>query len=167
MSSQQPVRLKGRDLEILYRHLAGQTNKEIALDLGLSEGTISGKVNSDWFRNELALIHARTVTNITAGQYSPIAIARAHALEAMNKNIEQMRFAKDERVQQRAAWDILDRSGNKAPNRVETLNINDLFDQMTAEELEDYATNGKIPDRLVDNKNQNQQLLPVGTNTVQ
>lgn len=159
----QPKRIKGRDLEILSRHLLGMSNKDIALDLGISETTVSQKINSDWFRNELAEILASTVTKIANGQYSPMTIARAHALEAMNKNIDLMRQARSERVAQLSAWDILDRAGYKAPQKVEVVDVNDLFDRMTADELDDYASTGQLPARFSNQQN----LLGGGTNTVQ
>jgi hypothetical protein len=135
-------------MEILYLHMIGESNRNIAAQLGISESTVSGKLNSDWFRNQKAEIHARTVTSFSNGTYSPLAVARSFSLEALNTVVDLMRGARSERIRQLSAFDILDRAGAKAPTRVETTDMNKLFDQMTAEELEAYAIDRKIPDRL-------------------
>jgi|SRR5688572_9862815 len=148
MSSLQPKYLKGRDLEIFYRHLAGQSHSDIAADLGISSSTVSTTVNSDWFRNQLAEVHAKTIAAITSGNYSPLSVARAHANEAMLKNIELMRFGRNQKIQQSSAWDILDRAGYAAPKKTEHTNVNDMIEKMTIPETEEYLATGTIPESV-------------------
>lgn len=149
MSSKVPINLKGRDLEIFYRHVAGMTNNDIASDLGISPQTVSNTINSDWAKNEMALLHARTLDKIAEGTYSPLVLARAASSEAMAIQVALMRspVVRPE-TRARIADSIMDRAGYRPPTRVESLDLNDVFDKMSLEETEEYATSGRLPDRF-------------------
>lgn len=136
-------------MEILYKHACGLKNKDIAESLGISEQTVSSTINSDWARNELALLHARTLDKIADGSYSPLAYARAIANEAMAIQVALMRSPSVKaNVRARIADSILDRAGFKPAQRVESLDLTEVFDKMSPEELDEYATSGILPARF-------------------
>ena len=149
MATTNPVVIKGRDMEILYKHACGMKNREIAELLGVSEQTVSNTINSTWAKNELALLHARTLDSIANGSYSPLAYARAFANEAIAIQVALMRSPNVKaNVRARIADSILDRGGYKPAQRIETLDLTDVFDKMTPEELDEYATSGNLPERF-------------------
>lgn len=140
-------KISGRDLEIFYRHMMGMANKDIAVDLNLSEGTISQKINSDWFRHEKAKVHAMTVSAITSGKYSPLTIARANAVKMMQLNLGIAEGGKIEANRLRAIHDILDRAMGKAVQRSAVVDDPSAdFERMTADELDRYAESGELPE---------------------
>lgn len=140
--------IKGRDLEIFYRHLQGMSNIDIATDLGIVPQTVSNVTSSDWCRNELAQVHARTLEKIATGTYSPMALARSYGVAAMKQNIHLMLHSKSDQVKQHGAWDILDRIGLKPAQRMEHVNMDEIIDNMSADEAEHYAQTGDLPSRL-------------------
>lgn len=149
MATSTPVTIKGRDMEILYKHACGLKNKDIAAILGISEQTVSTTINSDWAKNELALLHARTLDKIANGTYSPIAYARAFANEAIAIQVSLMRSpAVKANVRARIADSILDRAGYRPAQRVESIDLNEVFEKMSPEELDEYATTGNLPERF-------------------
>jgi hypothetical protein len=149
MATLLPKRISGRDMEILYRHACGMKNKDIAEDLGITDVTVSHTINSDWAKNELALLHARTLDKIANGSYSPLAYARAHANEAIAIQVMLMKSPNVKaQVRAKIADSILDRGGYRPATRIENLDLNDVFDKMSPEELDDYATSGALPERF-------------------
>lgn len=141
--------IKARDMEILYRHACGMKNKEIAEDLGITPQTVSNTLNTPWARNELAILHARTIDSIANGSYSPLALARAYANEALSIQISLMKSPHVRaQVRARIADSILDRAGYKPAQRIENLDLNDVWDKMTPEELDHYAASGELPERF-------------------
>ncbi len=131
-------RLKPKHLRILELLLIGKSQKEIALELSLSEYGISLIVNSPVFQNELARRRAEqnekadlaeTTRRLTARE-----ILDKSANEAANVQIRLLGSA-NEAIKQRSAMDILDRTGYPKVTKTENQSKS-IFLNLTQKDLD-------------------------------
>jgi len=121
--------------EIARRLVLGQRQSDICVDLGISTGRLSIIVNSPLFKLELKRledIRDKGVEDVTRSlkNLAPV------ALEQIERT---MYTAKSEKLRTQCAWDILDRAGYKATDKVEvrTTNLNINVQDYSDDELKE------------------------------
>jgi hypothetical protein len=121
LKPREPERIRPIHQQIVALHSCGVSNKEIAEQLGCSESHVSVILHHP----ETQELREKLTTDFVAAlmQNTRTRIEGA-ANEALTKVIDLMRHAKSEQIQQRSAFDILDRAGFKPREVHVNTNIN-------------------------------------------
>jgi len=152
--------MKPKHKEILRRLLLGQSQREIAQTLGMSEVGVSQIVNTSKFQQNLQLMEAALeetfVDKLTTKEIEDPVRERldSYKLEAIDTVYRLMREAESEQVRRTSAQDILDRAGYKPREVVETShsfsvdphtsdNINTALQDLGVRIGEDYDEEGE------------------------
>jgi predicted transcriptional regulator len=117
----EPERIRPIHQQIVALAACGLKNKEIAEKLGVSESHVSVILNhpeTQDLKNQLTTDYVVALTRNTRTRIE------AAANEAIDKVVALMRHGKSEQVQQRSAFDILDRAGFKPREVHVNTNIN-------------------------------------------
>lgn len=102
-----PDKWTARHRLICQLHTIGWSNKEIAERLGMSDGRISTILSDPRAQLDITAAVASVADNIV-DLHTRI---KAHAVEALDEIVDEIRNSTDEKVRQRAAFGILDRAG--------------------------------------------------------
>jgi hypothetical protein len=102
-----PAKWSPRHRLVVALHLGGDTNKEIAEKLSLSEGRVSVVLNDPRAVYEIERM-ARRIADRTIDTALRI---KLYANEALDEIVEELRTSKSEKVRQSAAFGLLDRAG--------------------------------------------------------
>lgn len=124
--SQEPLELNSRHRVIMRQLLAGVTQGEIAKELGYTPSRISLIINSELFQVEMKKMREKIETLFIDNEGSKVQTDRVRqrikeeSLESVNTIVRLRDNAANERVRQISAFDILDRGGYKAPEKIDT-----------------------------------------------
>lgn len=103
----QPENWSPRHRLICQLSTLGMKGREIAGALGLSESHVSVVLNDPRARAEIE----EAITNVADNIVDLHDRLKAHAVEAVDEIVDEMRNSKDERIRQKASFGILDRAG--------------------------------------------------------
>lgn len=106
----QPQKITTKYREIMRRLTVGQSYKQIAAALNMSQSRLSVIVHSPLFQAELEKIESRLGDSTVDFQKR----LQQYAAEAMTTNVDLMRNSKSESIKQKSAFDILDRAAASA-----------------------------------------------------
>jgi orotate phosphoribosyltransferase-like protein len=147
------AQLSGLHLRIFALHMKGATNKQIALELGCSEQTVSNVLNTDFFKQAKQDVVENTIRNLAAGtenaasNFSPMAIAKAVAPRMMQIAIaiaESPTVPPATRL--RATDTVLDRVLGKATQRVVVDALDSILERCSDSEIETYIKTNQLPE---------------------
>jgi hypothetical protein len=110
--------VRGKHLEIIRRLIAGESQRKIAFDLGMSEGRLSVICNSPLFKRKYAELEAEVKARFvekTASVASKVEVLQVKAVDVLehmltNKDIDGMKISPA--LKRDVALDILDLGGN-------------------------------------------------------
>jgi hypothetical protein len=149
--------LQERHREILRRANAGQQQKKIASDLGVTPRMVSYVVNSELGKRELARMNSGTEVayNDIRGRVGELAPKAVAVLEdALDGTMPRSGGEKDipvpPHLQVKAAKDVLEMSGHGAPKKVEAMVA---VSHLTASDLED------IKSRVIAEDKRNKEVI--------
>jgi hypothetical protein len=110
--------IRGKHLEIMRRLIAGESQRRIALELGMSEGRLSVICNSPLFKRKYAELEAEVKSRFvekTASITAKVNELQPHAVNVL-ENILKNKVVDDQRVslslKRDVALDVLDLGGN-------------------------------------------------------
>lgn len=130
-------KLNERHREIIRRLVCGETNKEIAAELGLTPEYIGMLKSDPVFQAELQRVREQ-VHQTFVEEAATVSIRPAlqqHAREALDTLVALMRDARSERVRQLSAIDLLDRAGYRPTERIEARHTLEAVDEKTAADI--------------------------------
>lgn len=138
-------KLKPQHREAVRRLVAGESQTEVAEEMGLSPTTLSGWMKDPRFLSELHDVEERALSRLLDSQerLDALAIIQDTAAKAAQlcENAVQNGLVGDEAISPglrlKSAWDILDRAGYKATEKRE-VGIYDIADLVRLAE-EKYA----------------------------
>ncbi len=122
----QPLKLTSRHKEIMRRTLLGQSQVDIAKELGMTQVGVNQIVNSDKFQRNLHALQGTVEQMLVEGIVDrelndPVRQKLdEYKLDAVNEMFSLMKHAESETVRRASAADILDRAGYKPREVVET-----------------------------------------------
>src|SRR5207249_367041 len=133
----------------LMHYLADRSHAEIAQTCGKGEQSIKQFVRSTIFQQRVQELLDASRQRMLKGEAGPVAIAEAAAEEAMQTLVDLMRTSESDAVRRQCAVDLLAHAGLQPAARTEVrVTIEHLVEQMTAEELRDFAEHQRWPARL-------------------
>ena len=128
-------RIKPRHRDIMRRMIVGQTAKEISIELGMSQSRISVLLDDPLFQSTMEELQTRVEQEFVQ--------SRATAMQVLEATAPMAALACHEVVTEgtldgekvgaplrlKSAWDVLDRTGNKAAEKrlVGTVDLGDLI----------------------------------------
>jgi len=128
-------RISARHRDIMRRMIVGQTAKEISEELGISQSRISVLLDDALFQSTLEELQARVESEFITTRASAMQVLEATApMAAMachevvtSGTLDGQPVSAPLRL--KSAWDVLDRTGNKAAERrlVGTVDLGDLI----------------------------------------
>lgn len=141
-------RMKPKHTQLLMLVLQGANVAEAARLVGYSVNRATLVFNSPLFQANYRAAIQHQLDQAANGTFGAQAIFRAEAERMATIVVNLAKNARNEQVRLNSARDILDRAGLAAPKEHRVLNVNELIDQMTADELAAYVERDEWPTRL-------------------
>jgi DNA-binding CsgD family transcriptional regulator len=128
--------IRPRHREIMRRKLVGQTNKQIAEEMGLSQNRVSVIVNSPLFKLELE----RMMQQADEQVFDAMSKLRELQPDAVNVLHESMHQHEYPHLRLKAAIQVLDRTGINSPKQIQLQHSGQTFEQRLLDVRMRYQT---------------------------
>ena len=130
--------------------LVGKTPREVSDTLDIPLETLLTLADHPSMLGACQSIRDNLLQDILHGTHGPIAMARAASNEMVSHVIGLARRPAQPEVQRKSAIDILAIAGYGPTKRIETVNMNEWWSDMTPEEVRHYARTREWPARFAD-----------------